>query len=350
MTTETSPLTVIVPNFNDGALLPNLVKSLLRQGLKGIEILIFDDGSTDDSVNIIKSIIDTYSDERIRLIEHGQNRGIIYTMNLGVELASSKYIYFAAADDLILDGFLKSSIDALRRWPDAGIAFSRVIIEQNGLRCLPKFRYKQFEAGYIDPSKCRRILESSETWMGGNGCVYDKGAYQAVGGAKAELGGYVDLYLSTMIAIDRGVCFTGATGAIFVASTESYSGRQLANATSGEMLAKRYSQAPRMARSMFPKLVSEKFAQNWEARIHIYQILTGYWRQFTFAAANSKQGGMQVEGIKSRLAMNSRARALLKFSAALAKFLMLHPILTWNILKAQIAMKKSFYSQNKNVA
>ena len=89
-------VTVFMPVYNSEKYLKEALDSIINQTYKNLEILLVDDGSTDHSVNIIKS----YSDRRIRLIENGENKGIPYTRNVGLMEATGKYIAIMDSDDI----------------------------------------------------------------------------------------------------------------------------------------------------------------------------------------------------------------------------------------------------------
>lgn len=89
-------VSVIVPVFNGEATIERCIKSISEQSLENIEIIIVDDGSTDRTNSIIRSI----SDERIHIITQ-ENMGQGLARNAGIEAASGEYIAFVDADDTI---------------------------------------------------------------------------------------------------------------------------------------------------------------------------------------------------------------------------------------------------------
>lgn len=92
----TNKVSVIIPFYNSDKTLLQTLKSVLDQSLKEIEIICIDDGSTDSSSAIVRSL--QQSDNRIRL-EHQRNQGPGVARNLGIELAQGEYIAFMDADD-----------------------------------------------------------------------------------------------------------------------------------------------------------------------------------------------------------------------------------------------------------
>ena len=91
-------LSVVVPFFNVEAYIGEALESIARQTLQDIEVIMVDDGSTDGSAFIAKSL--TARDPRFRLIEQ-PNRGLGPARNAGVREASAPYLAFADSDDLV---------------------------------------------------------------------------------------------------------------------------------------------------------------------------------------------------------------------------------------------------------
>ena len=93
-------LSFIVPIYNSEKYLEKCINSMINQTLKDIEIILINDGSTDNSENVIKS----FNDKRITYIKK-KNEGIGKTRNLGIKLAKGKYISFLDSDDYLENNF-----------------------------------------------------------------------------------------------------------------------------------------------------------------------------------------------------------------------------------------------------
>lgn len=89
-------ISIIVPIYNAEEYLKRCIDSLVNQTKKEIEIVLINDGSTDNSEKIIKS----YKDDRIKYFKN-KNQGIGKTRNFGIEKACGKYILFVDSDDYI---------------------------------------------------------------------------------------------------------------------------------------------------------------------------------------------------------------------------------------------------------
>jgi len=89
-------LTVLMPVYNAGKYIKDAIDSILMQTFTDFEFLIIDDGSTDKSIDIIKS----YDDKRIRLVCNDENMGISKTLNRGIDLTNTDLIARMDADDI----------------------------------------------------------------------------------------------------------------------------------------------------------------------------------------------------------------------------------------------------------
>jgi glycosyltransferase involved in cell wall biosynthesis len=129
MNTSKSLVTVLMPVYNAEKYLKESIDSILNQTFKDFEFLIIDDGSEDKSVEIIKP----YLNEQVRLIQHKNNKGLVRTLNEGLELANGKYIARMDADDIALPKRLELQAEYLERNPGCDFIASTIsIINEEG--------------------------------------------------------------------------------------------------------------------------------------------------------------------------------------------------------------------------
>ena len=88
-------VSVIIPTYNRAALVPRAIESVRRQTYRNLEILVVDDGSPDDTEDVVRRIVDP----RIRYIRHEKNRGLPAVRNTGIRVAEGKYLAFLDDDD-----------------------------------------------------------------------------------------------------------------------------------------------------------------------------------------------------------------------------------------------------------
>ena len=111
----TSPIvTVLLPVYNVERYLREAVESILAQTLESFELLIVDDGSTDGTEVICRS----FTDPRIRVHRYEKNAGIIFALNAGIDLISTKYVARMDADDVSLPDRLARQVALLESRPD----------------------------------------------------------------------------------------------------------------------------------------------------------------------------------------------------------------------------------------
>ena len=121
--------TVLLCVFNGADHLNEAIDSVLQQSCKDFELLIIDDGSTDGTPDIVKSI----RDQRVRFIRHDTNRGLICRLNEGLEEAAGRYIARMDADDVCHRERLDRQFQFLETHPEVGVLGTAVrIIDGNG--------------------------------------------------------------------------------------------------------------------------------------------------------------------------------------------------------------------------
>jgi len=122
-----SLFTVGLPVYNAMPFLPQALDSLLRQSYEDFELLIIDDGSTDDSLAYLKSV----KDRRLRLVSQ-ENRGLTATLNRMLAETNTPWLVRHDADDIVFPGRLALTANYITRYPDAGMFYSYARYYQNG--------------------------------------------------------------------------------------------------------------------------------------------------------------------------------------------------------------------------
>ncbi len=118
-----------MPVYNGERFIAAAIQSIINQTWKDFELLIIDDGSTDQTA----AIISTFQDPRIRYIPNGENEGIVYSRNKGLSLMSGKYYAPFDADDIAAPKKFEKQILFLEANPDFDMIGSWVrFIDQDG--------------------------------------------------------------------------------------------------------------------------------------------------------------------------------------------------------------------------
>jgi glycosyltransferase involved in cell wall biosynthesis len=107
-------VSVIIPCFRQAHLLGEAIESVLTQSYPHFEIVVVDDGSPDDPIQIVKR----YSS--VRYLRQ-DNRGVACARNAGIQTSTGEYLVFLDADDRLLPDHLRTNLKAFQEHPDAGL-------------------------------------------------------------------------------------------------------------------------------------------------------------------------------------------------------------------------------------
>jgi glycosyltransferase involved in cell wall biosynthesis len=125
---------VVMTSYNYASYIESAINSVIDQRYNNWELIIVDDGSSDDSLEIIKRYTDKYPD-RIKLLTHpnNENRGIKESNELAFANITGEYTAFLESDDIWKPNCLEEKITALKNHPEAILAFSDIeLIIENG--------------------------------------------------------------------------------------------------------------------------------------------------------------------------------------------------------------------------
>jgi glycosyltransferase involved in cell wall biosynthesis len=123
-------VSIISPCYNSSKFISHAIESVLEQTYKNWELIIVDDGSTDNSIEIIKKY--EHMDKRIKLIEFGKNSGPALARNRAINEAKGRYIAFLDSDDIWLPQKLEKQIAFMIENNIALTYSSYYLIDKNG--------------------------------------------------------------------------------------------------------------------------------------------------------------------------------------------------------------------------
>jgi glycosyltransferase involved in cell wall biosynthesis len=162
---QTSPVvSVIIPTYQSAETLPRALDSVLRQEFQDFEIIVVDDGSTDDTRAVVEGVM--AADSRVRYL-YQENQGPAVARNKGVANASAELIAFLDADDEWYPHKLQEQVEILRENPhiDFVISDSLSINAVNN----QSIAYSSLHAHVIQNLKMKRVQESNDVYIILNG-------------------------------------------------------------------------------------------------------------------------------------------------------------------------------------
>ena len=152
-------ISIIMPCYNQAKYIGEAIDSVLSQTFTNWELVIVDDGSTDDSYSIMKEYAGR--DERILYI-HQENQGLSAARNEGIKCSHGKYILPLDADDFIHKDYIGEAVDVLERMDDVKIVYCRAehFGEKTGEWKLPK--YNMMEMLYMNCIFCTAMYRRAD--------------------------------------------------------------------------------------------------------------------------------------------------------------------------------------------
>ena len=202
--------TVVIPLFNKERHIERAVKSVINQTFQNFEIIVVDDGSTDNSAEEVLKI----KDNRIKLIKQ-KNGGVSSARNKGIDEARYEYIGFLDADDAWKPNFLDSIKEIIEKYPKAGAYCTSYDIKtEDGIVIVPS-NYLNFDSnwnGIID-DYFKYSLKGSLIWT--SCVVIPKSVFIDLGGFPVGIKRGEDLDMWIRIALNYDIVYLNKTCATY---------------------------------------------------------------------------------------------------------------------------------------
>jgi glycosyltransferase involved in cell wall biosynthesis len=186
----TPRVSVVIPAHNAERYIGAAVRSALDPPAPDVEVLVVDDGSTDQTATVVRAI----GDARITVISIDASGGPSRPRNVGIERARAPYVSFLDSDDLLKPGKLAASVAALDRHPSAGFAFNdyeKMDEDGNVFETSFSYAYPVFRGLKAEPATDRwRLIPQAElargliyeNFIGTSGVVVRRDLAKALGG------------------------------------------------------------------------------------------------------------------------------------------------------------------------
>jgi glycosyltransferase involved in cell wall biosynthesis len=200
-------ISIILPNYNYSHYLPRAIQSVLTQNYPNFELIIIEDGSTDNSLEIIQEFIE--QDRRIQLIRHLKNQGIFYSVNEGLEASKGEFFHGLGADDFYLPGFLRTSLLHLAKYPEIGTSVCESCYYENNpeqIRFYP-FMTKIERSRVVLPKQAASLLQKTFLKFSATNCITKTEFVKKYGGYAEKFNASCDWILHTKIALTHGVIY-----------------------------------------------------------------------------------------------------------------------------------------------
>lgn len=212
-------VSVIIVNYNHASFLGRALDSVLEEEQPVYEIIVVDDGSTDNSRELVQAYAAKYP--QIKFIEHTENRGCVAAVNTGIDASTGEYILFRAADDANYPGFLSRAVAMLEQYPEAGLCCGDAAYFGNDPDCcqIEPMGLSE-EAIYYPAQRLARV------WNGhvlhGHTVVIRAKVMGEFGYWLPKTAWYSDWFCFMIIAMRYGLCYLPMPAAKVRLSSETY--------------------------------------------------------------------------------------------------------------------------------
>lgn len=171
-------VSVVIPCYNGARFLPQTVESVIHQTFKNIEIIIVDDASHDDTLEVATELARKYADNITIKVFNQTHMGISKTRNNGITVASGKYIMPLDQDDLIKPDYIEEAVAVIEQDENIGVVSA----------------FHEFFGGkiYRCPIKTRKKTDLRRMNYLVGCSLYRREAWEKAGGYNPEVDGYED--------------------------------------------------------------------------------------------------------------------------------------------------------------
>lgn len=195
---------VIIPLFNKADYINRTLESVKLQTLNEFEVIVIDDGSTDDSFKVAKDFLSKTSLD-FQIIQQN-NQGVSLARNNGVRIAKYKYIAFLDADDWWEPDFLMDMKNLILKYPDSGLWASKYYSIKNQKIRIPKINLlSDFFDGLINYFKVYSESEAMPVWTGST--IVNKSVFLSLNGFKPNLKMGEDFDLWIRISMKHSIAY-----------------------------------------------------------------------------------------------------------------------------------------------
>lgn len=192
-------ISVVIPLYNKGHVIVNTLRTVFAQTYKDFEVVIIDDGSTDNGLSLIK---EHFNDSRIRIISQS-NQGVAVARDRGVRESRYNYIAFLDADDEWHPDYLKIMAEEINKYPAAGLFSSGGLIQdQQGLHYRLCNKYLNYR-GKVD------FFENPFLFTHTSGTIINKKVFDKTEGSPVGMRCLQDFALFVQIALISDFIYVG---------------------------------------------------------------------------------------------------------------------------------------------
>lgn len=256
-------LSVVIPNYNHGQFFPLLLESIFAQSYQPTEVIVLDDASTDNSLDLLEGF--AAKQPTFQFVRNERNMGAVYSFNKVYRMATGDYVFCPAADDLILPGFFEKSMALLAAYPQACLCSSNlVLISEEGkelaVRCKPVIASS---GRYFPPEELQKVICQYGPWIDCGSIIARRDCMIQEGCFIEELGSFSDTLVAHVLALRGGACFIPEVLSCWRRIPSGYSSTSVRD---WKGLVEKGRLAAHLMRTKYTGLFPERFVRKFENR------------------------------------------------------------------------------------
>ncbi len=204
-------ITVIIPLYNKAASIGHTLQSVFDQTFQEFEIVVVDDGSTDNGADVVRSV----ADSRVRLISQ-TNAGVSAARNRGIAEARGEFVAFLDADDEWKPTYLETQFALTRKYPDCDVFATSYEIRNGGSSQPAIIRHLPFTTDDGIMTNYFEVASNSHPPLWTSAVMVRRTAIQSIGGFPVGIRSGEDLLTWARLAVKYRISYTKQPLAIFI--------------------------------------------------------------------------------------------------------------------------------------
>lgn len=253
-------LSITLINYNHGHFLNHCLERICKNNIKPNQLIIVDDGSTDNSKNVLNDYKDRYSFIETHYLS--KNHGALYAANLARSKVKNNHMYCASADDFIELDFIENIHEAIRISPKAGVIFSQMkMLENNEVIYTAKAELPSFQ--FINP-QCFLddfLKKKPSTHSHAAATVYNTKAFNKVGGMPSTFTGFRDTLVIRLLGLKYGAVYIDKPLVNFRCNEKSISSSYNKNTQSIKLT---INEVHKLMTNEFKEYFPKEYADSWK--------------------------------------------------------------------------------------
>lgn len=223
--TNEPKLSIIIPCYNYARYLHTSIDSVLQQDYPHYELLLIDDGSSDETWNIMQEYAACHS--HIRIFKHRTNLGIFKANERGWNEARGTYLHFFSADDLYRPTSLSKVMSLFHHNPQLGLVCTDLdyFEDETGKTTTKKLLPYQIKPHIFNPEEMVSLFQKTEFWIPGLTCIIKAAILKKHGHLDPQLENISDWFCFHKIALLEGVGYIPETLIAMRLHSQTYTAR-----------------------------------------------------------------------------------------------------------------------------